>query len=65
MEVQRQRKKKVIDIHIAQPRIDYADRDALDKAIDLYQEHVLHEGQQKNESLFEQGKLDPIHHYIY
>jgi hypothetical protein len=28
----------------------------LDKAIDFYQEHILHEGPQKNESVFERGE---------
>jgi len=33
-----------------------AKEDKIDKAIDLWQEHVLHDGQQKNESALEQAK---------
>jgi len=37
-----------------------ANEDKLDKVIDLYQEHVLKQGQQSNESAFEQAKDEQI-----
>ncbi|KAF2135790.1 uncharacterized protein K452DRAFT_238691 [Aplosporella prunicola CBS 121167] len=38
--------------------------DLLDKAIDAYQEHVMHEGPQDNESAIEQAKDEFISDYI-
>ena len=36
----------------------------LDKAIDFYQEHVLHDGDQKRESALEQGGYSMIQYYL-